>query len=330
MRFTLSIRSPQSAIVNRESSIVNRVAAFTLVELLVVIAIIVILIGAVIMVGRSRIAAAKASETAGLLNTLQLAAQQFASEKPLSKVKGYQTRYGDYPPDELDGFLQSAGVPSIPPPPPPPSTVGRIAPSGSDLEVPTNLAEVDHGDIKAFALAIRSYSQAGAAILDRIQPKYRAAAHKASGVPDEYLDRNGNGTFDPGQDEPLDYFMDGWGTPVAYFATTPDSTANGMWDQPPNVRAAGDRWKTCAALRSLSNDVPVFVSYGPDGPEQFSDDFREPPVTGYHPDLIYDFNEPLPKPRFKFDHLLNRDNVYSSETVQDKILRVAIQEGLPI
>ncbi len=289
-----------------------------------VLAVILILVGALVTVGRSRIAAAKKSETQGMLQTLQLAAQQFAEEKPLSKVKGYRLRYGDYPPDELDGFVgdEDWGIPG---------STSKISQNHLNINK-DSLKNVRNGDIKAFALAVRSYNQTGAAILDRIQPKYRAPAHKgADGMPDEYLDRNGDGQFTAGQDEPLDYFIDTWGTPVAYFATADtrtDSAGNpipSQWDNPPNVENPGNRVRTCQALRSLSNDTPVFVSYGPDAPEQFSEDFR---VNGFWPDLIYDFNEGPANVDQRIEHPMNQDNIYSNETVREKILQVSFTQGV--
>ena len=300
--------------------------AFTLVELLLVMAILVVLIGAVITVGRSQIAKGKVRETQTVLSTLQSAAQQFAAEKPLSKVRGYVARYGDYPPDELDGFLKSKGIPGSKAPP---DTDGRIAPGGSDLKVPDNnkLENVRNGDIKAFALAVRLFSREGAATLDRIPSKYRAPAVKdASGTPAEFLHHGTDDAFKTGQDEPLDYFVDPWGTPIAYLATADlrkDASGDpylSEWDKSTNnVAKAGNRWKTCRALRLLSNEVPFFVSYGPDGPEQFAPDFR---VNGkYAPDLIYDMWDGPDPDVGTIDNTLNADNLYSIEGVESRILK---------
>ena len=307
-RLTSETRSPKC-----------RRSAFSLIELLVVMVIIVILIGTVIAIGGSQLEKAKRRETAGVLDTLRLAATQFAEENPLRQVRGYRARYGSYPPDELDGFLSSEGIPG---------SDASIAPGGSDLEcLGGDLATVPNGDIKAFALAIRLYSEKGAAILDRVPPKYRAPAERnpTSGDVLEYLDRDDSDTFTAG-DEPLDYFIDAWGTPIAYFAARP-SGGPSVWDSDVggNVQAAGDRRYTCGALLSLSNDVPVFVSYGPDGPEQFNADFFE---NGFPPDLIYDFGQD--DPEYTFDHPLNGDNIYSNETVRDKILLTEMPEGQPI
>ena len=286
-------------------------------------AIIVILIGAVITVGRAQTDKARERETAGVLETLNLVARQFADEKPhpLRRVRGYRTRYGLYPPDELDGFAagDDVGIPG--------TTDSKISQHLLNIDK-DGLKTVDHGDIKAFVLAVRLYSQTGGAMLEDIQAKYRHAAHKdADGNPDEFLNRDGNTTFDPAVDEPLDYLVDAWGTPIAYFATRPSDDYS-VWDNDTvNVQTEGDRRRTCGALLSLSNDVPVFVSYGPDGPEQFSQDFIDA-NEGHVPDLIYDFGQDVPE--YTFDHPLNRDNVYSNETVRDKILVTQIPEGEPI
>ncbi|MCP4591148.1 MAG: hypothetical protein GY842_10410 [bacterium] len=304
----------------------TRPRGFSLVELLVVFGIIVLLIGTVIGVGRRQISRAKESEARAVLDNLNLAAKQFADEKPLGKVRGYSNRYGPFPPDELDGFVKVTS---------PPGFKSRISPGGASsyVTLPTNndIALVDNGDIKAFALAIRSYSESGAAILDRIQLKYRHAAHKdLTGVPDEYLDRDGDAAFTPSVDEPLGYFVDPWGTPIAYFAMRQGNAGAAVWDNltPGNVQTAGDRGRLSRALLSLSNSVPVFVSYGADGREQFNPDFLEGGV--YPPDLIYDYNEDdsASKPEFEIDHPLNVDNLYSNAAIQDKILRGPIAPGV--
>ena len=117
--------------------------------------IIALLLGALTMVGRSVITKGQVREAQTLLIKLDMAAQEFADDAPLSKVPNYKSRYGDYPPDELDGFLLSARIPRSS------STntsQGHIAPGGADLVVPSNISGVANADIKAFTLACRLYS----------------------------------------------------------------------------------------------------------------------------------------------------------------------------
>jgi prepilin-type N-terminal cleavage/methylation domain-containing protein len=301
-----------------ESRSPRRRPAFTLVELLLVMAILVVLISALIVVGRSQIAKGKAREAHTMLSTLQSAAQQFAAEKPLSKVKGYAARYGDYPPDELDGFLKGVGILG--------SGGALVVPGGTDLKIPSNKIEnVRNGDIKAFALAVRLYSQEGAATLDRIPSKYRAPAVKdASGTPLEFLHHGDGNTFKTGQDVPLDYFVDPWGTPIAYFAAKTGGPS--VWDSNTNnVAKVGNRQLTTQVLRSLSNDVPVFVSYGPDGPGQFAADFL---VGGkYPPDLVQDIGDEPDGADRVVNNTLNADNLYSIESAQSRILQGGFAVG---
>ena len=292
-----------------------RRVGFSLIELMVVMAILAVLLSVMMVVGGSALTSAKKREAKTMLGVLDMAAKQFADEKPLSGVRGYKPRYGHYPPDELDGFIKGVGLPD---------TERSLSKGHLSIKKDT-LADARNCDIKAFALAARTYSESAGAILDKIAPKYRVGAKPdEDGKPLEYLDRSDNDTYDPGQDEPLDYFVDPWGTPIAYFAITYSQTS-GLWDRDTaNLQDAGDRVRTSAALRMCSNDVPVFVSYGPDGPDQFSEDFK---IDGYHPDLIYDLNEPTPRPKFRIDMPGNSDNVYSIQAVEDRIQDVSLVEG---
>ena len=317
-----TLRNPQSTIRN----------GFTLIEIMVVIAIIVTLLGAFIVVGRTVIERGKEKETSALLQKLDMAAKEFESKKPLGKMRGYISRYENYAADELDGFSSNVMLPV-----PNASRSGYLSPSNAELMInntqatDASIAGMKYGDIKAFALAVRLFSDTGGAILDEVASKYRKAAAKDNlGTITEYLDRNGNNTFDAGIDEPLDYFVDAWGTPVAYFAVhdsrvsdpyNPPPGCTGAADGPPGSPAAGDRLRASHRLVQLNNGVPLFVSYGADGPDQFSQDFFDPSRSLYEAkDLIYDYAmDDGTEKKKKFDNRFNQDNVYSHEGLKERI-----------
>jgi len=126
-------------------------SAFTLIELMVVVAVIAVLIGAIIGIGASVIAGGRARDTEAMLKTIELAVTQFQQDAPLAGVPNYNTRYADdYPPDELEAFTDEFTSPITPP-------FMMVSPGGAPLS-PSSAADIQHGDIKAMALAISLYN----------------------------------------------------------------------------------------------------------------------------------------------------------------------------
>ena len=292
--------------------------AFTLVELMVVVAILAVLLGAVLAVTSSTIANAKARQTQAVMLNIQQAIEQFQTDAPLKRVKDYRDRYGVYPCDELEPFVRN-GANRGRPQKDLTAPLGRVIGPGadSDLNVPANgLNKVPDRSIKAMALAIRLYSSEGSAILDRISPKYRRPPMDR----DEFFDRDASGggaTLDI-DDEPLIYFVDAWGTPFEYFAVSPADDTTLAVNTPAPTDLAGNRLDASRWLVDGRNrGKPLLVSYGPDGPDQFSADFSDAqgnPLT----DLVADYDASGPEPHV-IDDPLNDDNVYIDDTIKERL-----------
>ena len=281
----------------------RRQSAFTLIELLVVIAVIAILIGAVIHVSTSVIAGGKARDTRAMLLILDQAIEQFKEdmlERPRfsgSTKTNYETRYGVYPPDELEVFTDDDDLDH----PTKSSYLKNLAPGSAELTddggTPLDLTEVQNRSTKAMALAIKLYSPAGGDILDRITDRFRRTMGNRQ---DDFHGDDSVERLNRTVPEPLVYFVDSWGTPIGYFATD-DTTVTATITDPSDLR----RDASTAFVRA-NNGVPLLVSYGPDGPDQFAQDFID--AEG-ETDLVADFHG-VDRVR-TIDHRLNAGNVYS-------------------
>jgi type II secretory pathway pseudopilin PulG len=260
-----------------------------MVELLVVIAIMVLLAGLVIGIGSWSVEQGRKRDTAGLLKHLDDAIEQFRLDAPLARVQAFMDRYGGYPPDELEPFDKDNGIPGTNP-------KVLISPNSDAKVVLTPGSE--HADIKAMVLAIRVFgSEEAQQILERIDTRFRGMAPAG-----DYWDRNGNGTFDPG-DEQLAYYVDSWGLAVEYFAIAPGQTAAAPSDP------TSERLDACKWLVGLNKRRPLFVSYGPDGPDQFSKNFETEAQN-----LVADYADDG-----KINNRFNADNVYSTEGFAEKL-----------
>lgn len=276
-----------------------KTGGFTLVELMVVVGILAILISTLIAVSVSVLTSAKIRDTRTVLLNLQTAIDQFNDEAPLKRVQDYRTRYGNYPCDELEGF--AAGIPG--------SGGTYIGPGGdSRLNATVNFTDIYNQDIKAMALVMRLYSAEVATILDRISPRYRRPPDN----PEEFFDRNGDGTMGT-DDVPLGYFVDTWGTPLQYFAIRDDGLASASDD--PMKR----RLKTSSFLVQRNRGKSVLVSYGPNGPDQWSE---EAILVNGQTDLVTDYHDATPG---VIDNLMNEDNVYVDEALNERL-----RQGNPV
>ena len=289
--------------------------AFTMVELLVVVAVIAILLGAILAGGSALISKAKARDTRALFLTLTLAVEQFKDDAPAAKVGGYITRYANYPPDELEVFSTADGIPSggslVP--------TGARLEDGSDASFTSPLNAVEHRDVKAMALAARLFSAGAAEILDQVDERFRRQGQTATGLA-EYYDRNHTGSNNSFR-EPLVYYVDSWGTPIEYYATNlpgPSGSADVDTDNSPT---SGSRRIASTAFLGANNGVPVFVSYGPDGEDQFAQDFIDSVGCTQ---LVCDFNNDYVGGAMDraINHKLNADNVYSSPDLAAKLAKV--------
>jgi type II secretory pathway pseudopilin PulG len=266
-----------------------------MVELLVVIAIMVLLAGLVIGIGSWSVQQGRKRDTAGLLKHLDDAVEQFRLNAPLARVQAFMDRYGGYPPDELEPFVSSgsdAGIPGS----------GKILRPNdtADLspDVRNNFDTITSRDVKAMVLAVRLFGgEEAQQILDRIDARFRAEAPAG-----EFWDRDGDGTFDP-EDERLAYYVDSWSTPIEYFAIAPGQTVAAPSDP------TSDRLNACTWLVNLNKRRPLFVSYGPDGPDQFSPDFQTEAQN-----LVADYADDG-----AINNRFNTDNVYSTDGFADKL-----------
>ena len=304
----------------------RRSAGFTLVELLVVIGLLTVLITIVVSVSARVISSGRARHTRAVMQTLQLAIEQFQTEAPLAKVPYYNSRYvNNAPPDELEVFDQGTTRVHYNP-----RFSVNLAPGAAEIiypEINANLGKLHYRDTKAMTLAIKLYSPAGAEILDRVDDRFRRSpisdyrGHPQFGswpTDGEYLDQPDTGTGAAVQ-IPLDYFVDSWGTPLQYYATfLPESAGGGMAVQKPTSKydVGGARQKVSTMLVQMNNRSPVLVSYGPDGRSQFPTPTAEQPYPPPDPvdDLTSDYAD---------DQLINmpanQDNVYSNSALAERL-----------
>ncbi len=147
------------------------------------------------------------------------------------------------------------------------------------------------------------------ATLDRIDSRFKVKLLNDSAIPTDFWDVNGDGTFNPEVDEPLEYFVDSWGNPLAYFST------RGVTTGPSSDRVVRAVFSS-HLIRNFSNGRPVFVSYGPDGAEQQPN--SELVASGAAQDLVTDFH-------FDNDHRINNKynhgNIYSIEDLEKKLVQ---------
>jgi len=278
---------------------------FTLVEILMVVAGLGILLGLGGGSGSWAVESARARDTRTLLSILDTAAEQFKedSARTLGRKQEFVTRYGGYPPDELDAFLD------IPNP--------NVDPTGvriSRTVFPKSAWDsLEHKDVRAMNLAVRHLggSPEAEAPLDRIASRFKGQLLDASGTPTAYWDVNKDNTFNPEIDEPLEYLLDSWGNPLAYFSTRSASEGSGSSSE----RSRRAEFSS-HLIRNFSNGRPVFVSYGPDGAEQQPN--SELVTSGAAQDLVTDFH-------FNNDHRINNKynhgNIYSVEDLEKKLVQ---------
>lgn len=303
-------------------------SAFTLVELLVVMGIIGVLIGILVTVTRSVLSSGKGRVTAATLAIVQQAVDQFERDKPaitaswlIPGALRYRERYGGFPPDELevftdkglDGKTGRTIAPSLAVIVPAPSA-SRYASSLSYKVSGLGVDEqaMEHRDLAAMLLAIQLYSPAATEILSKIPARHWSeGVVDTLGTPAQFLDRNDNGKWDPG-DAQIRYILDDWGVPLAYYAQRDFDT-----QRPKDAVASSNHavWNMASTrLVRLNDNRPVIMSYGPDGKEQLTPeilDSEEDPNVLLHEDFISN-NGKLINP-------LNQDNLYANQKLAEKL-----------
>ena len=241
--------------------------------------------------------------------------------------KHYATRYGSYPPDELELFTP-AGLPGSKPPPPNRSLViERNEDTGERVSVvpkPTGAnydamkfytagnpkPELEHRDLAAMLLAIEMFSSSAQAILDQLPPKqWHTELSPADGTPVQFLDMDGDGSFNAKKfDRQIRWLLDPWGVPLSYFAQR-----DWKEDDPEKTKSSNhESWNEASTkLIRLNGGRPIIMSFGPDGRDQLKKDILDNDLTA---SLVGDWatHGTLRNP-------LNEDNVYADPALAEKL-----------
>lgn len=325
MRITASDRSMRLCVRRASSAGLFRRGAFTLVEILVVVAIIVILLVSVVTLGGWAVRKGQSKNTEGMLRIVAEALEQFAADAPLAAVKQpggagqvtYVSRYGNYPADELEVY--GSGIPG--------ATQGRSLAPGGGVVVPDSgefqdmtfilggaAPQYENRDIAAMLLAIELHSESAAQILSRVSEKHLVAVPvDAAGDPVQYLDRNGDGKYNPKDDEGLRWLVDDWQVPVSYFAqrdfragATPSSNRQQDWS-----------WNEVSTrLVKMNGGAPVLMSWGPDGKDQRTPENQTGSTAANIATDLLGLDGSAPN---RIDNPLNADNVYANPALAEKL-----------
>lgn len=289
----------------------TRRCGFTLLELMVVIGIIVVLLATFFVVGQAVITGGKERNTKAMLLLVESAIAEFHSAAPLGQNTNFVKRYSNYPPCELEVFTLSGLAP------PASVVIANLTPgaAGAALSLDSiapGFAAITNRNIKAMLLAIRTFSVAGSEILDRIPARYRRTDDLANSFVAplravEFLDRDGNGTVDLG-DTPVELLVDDWGQPIEYLSTRIVPGPGIPTELPRQVMS--DAWVR------MNNGVPVLMSYGANGPDQFDADF----IVGVgDSDVVTDWTGDDGTNPGVLDNALNKDNVFVSDALKKQL-----------
>ncbi|UCF33292.1 MAG: prepilin-type N-terminal cleavage/methylation domain-containing protein [Phycisphaerales bacterium] len=313
-----------------------RFEAFTLIELLVVITIILVLVTMVVTVGSRVLENSRSRNTAATLTLVQQAVDAFQADRPPlisarqpaaggARVR-YESRYGEYPPDELEPFTNqglvgslSGGSYSLYPgrvnvvPDPTTGTVyGPMEFRLKGLGV-EELAQ-EHRDQAAMLLAL-GLSSSAQGFIDKIPDRYRSegAVDPGTGTPVQYLDRNGNQQWDANQDLQIRYIVDDWDVPIVYYSQRDWHPSTAAQTQSTNDQMY---WNPAATgMVTLNGGKPVIMSFGPDGKDQLEDTTSDRTVL-LHVDWVE--NQ-------RIMNTYHDDNIYADSSLADKLRQGDLQ-----
>ncbi len=298
-----------------------RQSGFTLIEILVVLAILGILMGIGFKSGAHVVVLGRTRYTEATLSTLNQAVLTYKSDSNQSRIPNVRRIFGDAPPDNIYVFDgQNSGI-----------TLGGLtspkknicmARSSSSIGPATGTSSGDelidkrnssgelenlqawrHGDMRALVLAIRLRSPKASVLLDRIDPSFLV-------VDEEYVFTPDVKASNP-ETIALNYYTDAWGTPIEYYSAKigdPKGTLT------PREVASN------AFVRANAGD-PLFVSYGPNGEEQFS---AETMADTGDTSIVADYwRDDADTGGSDGDYLINGamndDNLYSSDTFKNRM-----------
>ena len=341
---------------HRDQSIRHRgrsqaVQAFTLVELLVVFVIIAILVSSVLVASTHLIDRTRTRNTESVLKVVQGALEEFKRESPpIVKVRQknatgqyvqYSTRYGAYPPDELEVFTEfglphsdpassysltpkradaTPGTPGRPSVVPAPASGGSGYPPMQFYTAGNDKTELEHRDLAAMILAINLYSPSAAEMLGHLaDSNWSDGAVDASGDPTQFLDIKGDKNWDAGEDEQIRYIVDSWGVPISYFAQR-DFDADAVAGATRSDNYYTDWNEASTEMIRLNSGQPIVMSFGVNGKDQLSKDvLKAENSTAF---IVDDWlNETDESGKRKIDNVYNEDNVYADPSLKEKLAK---------
>lgn len=309
-----------------------RLRAFTLIELIVVMTIIIILVGIVVTVGSSVRDSAKSKNTVAMLTLVKQAVGAFQADRPplisaRQPAPGgwvhYRSRYGEYPPDELEPFTNQGLVGSLSggsyslypgrvnviPDPTIGTAYGRM-----EFSLGPDEQGQEHRDQAAMLLAL-GLSSSAQGFIDKIPDRYRSegAVDPGTGAPAQYLDRNGNQAWDANQDLQIRYIVDDWDVPIVYYNQRDWHPSTAGQTQSTNDQPY---WNQAATeMVTLNGGKPVIMSFGPDGKAQLEDTTSDRTVL-LHVDWIE--NQ-------RITNTYHDDNIYADSSLAEKLRQGDLQ-----
>jgi len=317
----------------------------------VVFVIIAILISSVLVASTHLIEKTRTRNTESVLKVVQDALEEFKRESPpivkakqmnpAGKYLQYSTRYGSYPPDELEVFTKfglphsdpaqsfsltprgpatSSGPGKRPSVVPAPASAGTGYPPMQFYTAGNDKIDHEHRDLAAMILAINLYSPSAAEMLGHLaDSNWSDGALDPLGNPAQFLDIDGKGNWDAGEDMQIRYIVDSWGVPISYFAQR-DFDANAAAGATRSNNYYTDWNEASTEMIRLNSGQPIVMSFGGNGKDQLSKDvLKAENSTAF---IVDDWlNETDESGKRKIDNVYNEDNVYADPSLKEKLAK---------